>query len=158
MRHREADLLVLRKARIRGNGFDERDADREREPHSRPHEHHHDPDLRQDYDGETEYRPDSPWQFLHIVARKIARNFHSFTSDHTDLLPAVSLTILPSSRILRKMLSILFIFCLSSNWSDKTSQRRFTISCFVRLVWSCSESSSTAVVKSMSEFSSSNKL
>lgn len=142
MRHREADLLVLRKARIRDNGFDERDADREREPHSRPHEHHHDPDLRQDYDGETEYRPDSPWQFLH----------------HTDLLPAVSLTILPSSRILRKMLSILFIFCLSSNWSDKTSQRRFTISCFVRLLWSFSESSSTAVVKSMSEFSSSNKL
>ena len=82
---------------------------------------------------------------LHIVARKIARkiarNFHSFTSDHTDLLPAVSLTILPSSRILRRMLSILFIFCLSSSWSDKTSQRRFTISCFVRLLWSFSESS-----------------
>ena len=34
----------------------------EREPYSRPHEHHYDPDLRQDYDGETEYRPDSPWQ------------------------------------------------------------------------------------------------
>ena len=79
---------------------------------------------------------------LHYVTRKkslviplvIARNFHSFTSDHTDLLPTVSLTILPSSRILRRMLSILFIFCLSSSWSDKTSQRRFTISCFVRLL------------------------
>lgn len=55
---RKANLLPLREAYLRNAGSDQRNANRKREPCIGTYEHCHDPDIREDYHAETEYRPD----------------------------------------------------------------------------------------------------
>ena len=85
--------------------------------------------------------------YLGSTSRKFygnARNFHSFTSDHTDILPLVVFLITFCFFNLRSMLYTLVSFCWSFSWSDKMSHKSLQISPFVNEPWSFNESSSRA--------------